>query len=342
MKKTHLISLGLLFLLFCGIFSSACQQQKTEKVHSQVSSYPLSVPKGFPEPNISNDNPLTIESVALGKKLFFDPILSSDSSIACASCHHPRKAFSDTVKFSRGVSGRLGKRNAPPLMNLAYNTAFLRDGGARTLALQVMVPLTDHAEMNLTLKEAVKRLKNQPEYVEMTQKAYNREISGFTITRALAAFQKTLISGNSPYDQYHFEGQKDAFSPAQIRGLALFQSKKTNCTQCHSGFNFTSNAYENNGLYIHYKDEGRFLITRDSVDMAKFKVPSLRNIALTAPYMHDGSLNTLEEVIRHYEMGGKPHVSKSPHIRPFELTEQEREDLKAFLEGLTEVNLDHY
>lgn len=335
MKKLIFIGFWLLLLLLCGIFPSACHQ-KTEKPTPPLSElYPLSIPKGFPEPNIAADNPLTKASVALGKKLFFDPILSSDSSIACASCHHSHKAFSDTLKFSRGVEGRLGKRNAPPLMNLAYNTAFLRDGGARTLPLQVLVPLTDHAEMNLTPKEAVKRLKNQPEYVEMTQKAYNKDINLFTITRALAAFQKTLISGNSPYDLYHFEGQKDALSPSQIRGLNLFQSSKTNCTKCHNDFNFTSNAYENNGLYAHYQDEGRFLITRDSADMAKFKVPSLRNIALTAPYMHDGSLNTLEEVIRHYESGGKAHVSKSPHIRPFELTEQEREDLKAFLEGLT-------
>lgn len=341
LKKLQLISISCFFLLFCGIFSPSCQQ-KEERVIPVNNPYPLKIPKGFPEPNISSDNPLTVESVALGKKLFFDPILSSDNSIACASCHHPQKAFSDTVQFSQGVAGRLGKRNAPPLMNLVYNETFLRDGGARTLPLQVLVPLTDHAEMNLSLKEAVKRLKNQPEYVEMTQKAYNREINGFTITRALAAFQQTLISGNSPYDEYHFEGKKEALSSAQIRGLKLFQSEKTNCTKCHSGFNFTSNTYENNGLYAHFKDEGRFLITRDSTDIAKFKVPSLRNVALTAPYMHDGSLNTLEEVIQHYESGGKSHKHQSPHIRGFELTEQEREDLKVFLESLTDKNIGQF
>ncbi|MGB1242914.1 MAG: cytochrome-c peroxidase [Chitinophagales bacterium] len=338
MKKSLFIWFSLLLLLFCGIFPSACQQKIEKPKPLPFELYPLSIPKGFPKPNIAADNPLTKVSVALGKKLFFDPILSSDSSIACASCHHSHKAFSDTVRFSRGVEGRLGKRNAPPLMNLAYNTTFLRDGGARTLPLQVLIPLTDHAEMNLRPKEAVKRLKNQPEYVEMTRKAYNKEINLFTITRALAAFQKTLISSNSAYDKYHFEDQKDALSPSQMRGLELFQSAKTSCTKCHSDFNFTSNTYENNGLYAHYQDEGRFLITRDSIDMAKFKVPTLRNIALTAPYMHDGSLNTLEEVIQHYESGGKPHVSKNPHIRPFELTEQEREDLKVFLESLTDVS----
>lgn len=322
-------------MLFYGLFLPSCNQSQ-EQPQKEGVPFALQIPIGFPDPIIAEDNPLTEASVELGKKLFFDPILSIDSSISCRSCHHPNRAFSDTVAFSRGVEGRLGKRNAPSLMNLVYQNAFLRDGGARTLPLQVFVPLTDHAEMALTMNEAVKRLKKQPEYVELTQKAYNRDINSFTVTRALAAFQQTLISGNSAYDRYHFEGKKEALSPAQIRGLALFQSPKTNCTKCHEGFNFTSNAYENNGLYADYKDEGRFLITRDSSDIGKFKVSSLRNVALTAPYMHDGSVNTLEEVIQHYENGGKSNVNKSPHIRPFELTKQERGDLKAFLESLTD------
>ncbi|MFK7906732.1 MAG: cytochrome-c peroxidase [Chitinophagales bacterium] len=334
MKKTTIIFVGLQFLLLCSIFFPSCQQ-KEEQVERDL--YTLNIPVGFPEPNIAADNPLTKASVALGKKLFFDPILSRDSSIACASCHHPNRAFSDTVALSRGVEGRLGSRNAPTLMNLAYHPVFMRDGGARTLPLQVLIPLEDHAEMDFSAQEAVERLRKHSEYVEMTRKAYGREINTFTLTRALAAFERTLISGNSPFDQYHFQDQKEALSAAQIRGWELFRSAKTNCSKCHEGFNFTTNAYENNGLYSAYKDEGRFLITRDSADIALFKIPTLRNISLTAPYMHDGSMETLEEVIRHYESGGKQHIHKNPMLQPFELTEVERNDLKAFLESLTDL-----
>jgi len=333
LKKTAFIFVGLQFLLLYGIFFSSCQQKK-EQVERDL--YPLNIPTGFPPPTIEADNPLTKASVALGKKLFFDPILSRDSSISCASCHHSNRAFSDTVAVSKGVEGRLGSRNAPTLMNLAYHPVFMRDGGARTLALQVLIPLEDHAEMDFSTQEAVERLRKSPEYMEMTRKAYGRKINTFTLTRALAAFERTLISGNSAFDQYYFQDQKQALSADQIRGWELFRSTKTNCSKCHEGFNFTTNAYENNGLYSEYKDEGRFLITRDSADMALFKIPTLRNIASTAPYMHDGSTKTLEEVIRHYESGGKPHFNKSPKIRPFELTEGDRRDLKAFLESLTE------
>ncbi|MGB1240968.1 MAG: cytochrome-c peroxidase [Chitinophagales bacterium] len=334
MKKTTFFFVGLQFLLFYSIFLSSCEQ-KGEGIEEDL--YTLNIPVGFPKPNIETDNPLTKSSVVLGKKLFFDPILSRDSSIACVSCHHPSRAFSDTVVLSRGVEGRLGNRNAPTLMNLAYYSVFMRDGGARTLPLQVLIPLTDHAEMDFSAQEAVERLRMDSEYVEMTRKAYGSEINTFTLTRALAAFERTLINGNSAFDQYYFQSQKEAFSAAQIRGWELFRSEKTNCSKCHKGFNFTNNAYENNGLYSEYKDEGRFLITRDSADIAKFKVPTLRNIGLTAPYMHDGSIGTLEEVIGHYESGGKQHIHKNPMLQSFELTEEERNDLKAFLESLTEL-----
>ncbi len=333
MKKTTIIFVGFQYLLFYSIFFSSCEQ---DKGRIERDPYTLNIPAGFPEPIIPADNPITKASVALGKKLFFDPILSRDSSIACASCHHPSRAFGDTVVLSRGVEGRLGSRNAPTLMNLAYHPVFMRDGGARTLPLQVLIPLEDHAEMDFSAQEAVERLRKYPEYVEMTRKAYGQEINTFTLTRALAAFERTLISGNSAFDAYYFQDQKEALSAAQLRGWELFRSAKTNCSKCHEGFNFTTNAYENNGLYSEYKDEGRFLITRDSADIALFKIPTLRNISLTAPYMHDGSMQTLEEVIRHYEGGGKQHIHKSPKLRPFELTEGERSDLKAFLESLTE------
>ena len=340
MKKKSFILFYGKFLLFCGLLFLSCQQKKVKTNAVLTSDYKLQIPYGFPQPAIEADNPLTEEKVELGKKLFFDPILSRDSSISCASCHHPNRAFSDTLALSRGVEGRLGMRNAPTLMNLAYHPYFLKDGGARTLPLQVFVPLEDHAEMDFSMEEAVKRLRNHSEYVEMTQKAYGRTVNSFTLTRALAAFERTLISGDSAFDRYYFQEKKEALSPAQIRGWEIFQSERTHCSTCHEGFNFTTNAFENNGLYANYKDEGRFLISRDSSDMATFKVPTLRNIALTAPYMHDGSVETLEEVVRHYESGGKPHPHKSELIGGFVLSDREREDLVAFLESLTDSTFD--
>ncbi len=335
-KKINFLTFLFILVLFCYLIPPSYHQNTTQIVGTDTNLYPLEIPKGFPPPITKSDNPLTVESVALGKKLFFDPILSIDSTIACASCHHPDRGFSDTIALSRGVEGRLGTRNAPTLMNLAYHTAFMKDGGARTLALQVMIPLMDHAEMDFKMRKAVERLRQIPEYVELTQRSYGKKINSFTITRAIAAYERTLISGNSPFDYYYFHGEKEALTESQIRGWELFQSNKTNCSHCHSGFNFTSNGYENNGLYVEYKDEGRFLLTRDSSDMGKFKIPTLRNIALTAPYMHDGSLATLEEIISHYENGGKRHRNQNSKIGGFKLSEQERVDLIAFLEGLTD------
>lgn len=336
MRNNYFFTLLFVSAVIISLINPGCNTSSNEAVSLYTAPYTLEIPKGFPPPITKPNNPLTVESVALGKKLFFDPLLSVDSTIACASCHHPNRAFSDTVVLSRGVEGRIGVRNAPSLMNLAYHTAFMKDGGARTLALQVMIPLTDHAEMDFEMKKVVERLRKIPKYVEMTQQAYGKQINGFTITRAIAAYERTLISGNSPFDRYYFHEEKDALTESQIRGWELFQSKKTNCTHCHSGFNFTSNGYENNGLYASYKDEGSFVISRDSSDIGKFKIPTLRNIALTAPYMHDGSLGTLEEVIRHYEKGGNKHRNQSSDIGGFEFLEQERVDLIAFLESLTD------
>lgn len=295
----------------------------------------MKIPKGFPTPVIPEDNQLTIARVELGKKLFFDPILSRDFSISCATCHHPEKSFSDTVALSKGVFGRKGLRNSPSLANIAYKNQFFMDGGVPTLELQVTAPIQDHNEMDLNILDVVQRLKSEPDYVKLSMQAYNQEPSPYVITRAIASYERTLISGNSSYDQYK-NGNETALTHSQKRGMGLFYSARTNCSSCHNGFNFTSNNFENIGLYSLYKDSGRMRVTLNEVDRGKFIVPSLRNVAVTAPYMHDGSMESLEEVIDFFNGGGHTHSNKSYLVKNLSLTNQEKNDLVNFLKSLTD------
>lgn len=290
----------------------------------------LQVPDGFPEPIFPEGNELTEARWLLGKKLFFDPVLSRDSSISCASCHLPQFAFSDTAAFSPGVDGAPGTRNAPSLANVAYHPYFMREGGVPTLEMQILVPIQEHNEFDFNILLIAERLQGDSLYRAMSQTAYGREPDHFVITRAIACFERTLLSGDSAYD-------RNELTSAAERGRQLFFGEKTQCSQCHGGFNFTHYAFENNGLYEEYADPGRFRLTGLEQDRALFKVPSLRNVALTAPYMHDGSLGSLKEVVAHYSSGGAAHPNKSPLIRPLGLSAQERADLVAFLESLTDV-----
>lgn len=296
----------------------------------------MEIPKGFPEVDAPEGNEFTQARWDLGKKLFFDPILSADSSISCASCHHPQLAFSDNLPFSLGVEGAIGTRNSPTLANVAYHPYFTREGGVPTLEMQTLVPIQEHNEFNFNILLIAERLKQNAEYVVMSKEAYDREPDAFVITRSLACFERSLLSGYSSYDQYVNYGKTDALSEAAINGMNLFFGERTHCSSCHSGFNFTNYAFENNGLYENYTDEGRFRLTSKEADRALFKVASLRNIELTAPYMHDGSMNTLEEVIAHYQSGGKNHPHKSDLLKPLNLTETEQQELIAFLKSLTD------
>ena len=299
-------------------------------------AYNLEIPKGFPAMAIPVDNQLTVQRVALGKKLFFDNILSRDSSVSCSSCHLPEYGFSDPEQFSKGVAERIGFRQSITLTNVAYNTLFFWDGGATSLELQLLAPIENPDEMDMNMPKLIERLSNHPDYPALFKKAYDREIDPFTITRALAAYERTLISGNSRYDMYVNAGKEDALTESEKRGLEVFNSSRTNCSQCHSGFNFTSFGFENNGLYEYFADSGRARVTTLRSDVGLFKVPTLRNIGVTAPYMHDGSLTTLEQVIEHYQAGGKLHENKSPLITGFQLTTQEKTDLLNFLNSLTD------
>ncbi len=296
----------------------------------------MEAPKGFEEIEFPDDNAFSQSRWDLGKRLFYDPIMSLDSTISCASCHNSELAFSDSVSFSLGVSDRLGNRNAPTLANVAYHPYFTREGGVPTLEMQILVPIQEHDEFDFNIVLLAERLKADSSYVKMSMEAYDREPDAFAITRSLACFERSLVSGYSRYDHYESYGDLDALTKSEINGMDLFFSEKTNCSNCHGGFNFTNYNFENNGLYEEYEDVGRFRFTGNEEDIARFKIPSLRNIELTAPYMHDGSLQSLQQVIDHYDSGGKNHPHKNVLIKPLNLTEQEKEDLIAFLKSLTD------
>ncbi len=292
------------------------------------------VPSHFPIPDMPQDSFPTELKVAFGRKLFYDPILSRDGTISCASCHNPSLAFSDDVALSLGVEKRLGTRNSPSLANVVYQKALLREGGIPTLEQQILVPIQEHNEFDDNMLVIVKKIKNDKEYVNLAKSAFNREIDPFVITRSIAAFERTLISGNAKYDKAINDKLK--LTAIESQGKDLFFSEKTNCSRCHGSILFTNQGFENNGLYEHYQDEGRKRLTGLDSDDARFKVPSLRNIELTAPYMHDGSITTLEGVIEHYSDNVANHVNKSNLVRSLQLTKEEKSALLAFLKTLTD------
>lgn len=322
----HLI--GLFFLCW-----SACTK---EAAPSMPEGELFRVPPGFPAPEMPSDNALSAARVALGKRLFYDPVLSRDSSLSCGSCHKQQFAFADSLATSPGVDNRPGTRNSPSLANVAYQKRLLREGGVPTLEMQVLVPIQEHNEFDFNILEIADRLKSKPEYVDLAWEAYQRPPDAFVITRAISAFERTLVSGNAPFDQWFFQGKKSAVTETTKRGYQLFTSERLGCGQCHGGFLFTDQGFANNGLYEQYADSGRIRLTGLESDRAIFKVPSLRNIAVTAPYMHDGSLPTLDAVLDHYQTGGKAHPNKSPLLKPFSLSGQERNDLLSFLHSLTD------
>ena len=316
------------------VIISSCQRDEVEPMHTAPKL--MEIPKGFDSIEFPDDNAYTQARWELGKKLFFDPVMSIDSSISCASCHNPELAFSDKLALSLGVENRLGTSNASTLANVAYHPYMLREGGVPSLEMQILVPIQEHNEFDYNIVLLAERLTKIPEYVNMTQTAYERAPDPFTITRALANFERSLISGYSRYDHYENYGDENALNASELRGMDLFFSAKTNCSSCHSGFNFTNYAFENNGLYEQYESVGRFRVTGKESDRATFKIPSLRNIAITSPYMHDGSINNLEDVIAHYNSGAKNHPQKSELIRPLNLTVGEQNDLLQFLNALTD------
>jgi len=312
--------------------------------------YTLKIPPFFEQnilaPVIPINNPLTWEGVALGKKLFFDPILSVDNSISCADCHAPSTSFTDKDQFSDGVNGLLGDRNSMPLFNLAWNydERFFWDGSAFSLEEQVFHPVTDVEEMANTWSNVVSELGANSDYPDLFLAAFgDSKIDSIKVAKAIAQFERTLISSDSKFDNY-LAGAIE-LSPSEENGLAVFMDEtRGDCFHCHGNPNnplWTDNIFHNNGLDSTFTDLGLGAVTGDPADNGKFKSPSLRNLAFTAPYMHDGRFATLGEVIDHYSEGLKPSATIDPLMKKVaqggvRITEKDKADLKAFLLSLSD------
>ncbi len=336
--------------------------------------YVWDLPKWVPRPRMPADNPMTLAKVNLGRHLFYEKRLSINQTVSCGSCHIQSLAFTDGKALAQGATGEIHPRNSMSLTNVAYLPVLTWANPLQTrLEDQALVPLFGEHPVEMGMagreQEMISMLKQDPQYQNFFPEAFPEVNDPFTIhhlVQAIATFERTLISVNSPYDQYRYGGDTTAISAAAKRGEALFQSERLECFHCHSGFNFSDSliheqlafqeiAFHNTGLYnlkgqglYPYPNQGVYEISHKPADMGRFRTPTLRNIALTAPYMHDGSLSTLDDVIDHYSAGGQtihtgPYAGvgsqnpfKSTFVKGFKLTSQERQDLVAFLESLTD------
>ena len=287
----------------------------------------------YPEMQFPLDNPANPDAAKLGERLFFDPILSIDSTISCGSCHKPEMGFATNDAVTPGVDGALGKRNSPSLMNVGFQPYFMREGGVPSLEMQVLVPLGDGTEMAHNVVDAVRRLNRNTSYRNEFLAVYGDTASPYLLVRALANFERTLIDFSSAFDSY-INGEGSSLSAEAVKGGQLFYGK-ANCVECHSGVLLTDFSFANNGSAIlDSSDYGRELLTNESDDRYVFKTPSLRYVKQTAPYMHDGSVSTLAAVIEQYNSGGVSHSFTDPRIQPLDLSTAERNQLLAFLEAL--------
>ncbi|MDB5954302.1 cytochrome c peroxidase [Ramlibacter sp.] len=288
-------------------------------------------------PPMPPDNPGTPARIQLGKALFFDPRLSGSGTTSCASCHNPALGWSDGLKTAVGVGGQVLARATPTVVNTAFNTQFMWDGRKKSLEDQALGPMKARDEMDTDFATLFERLRGLPAYVALFDEAYPREgITEETIAKALATFERTLVSSDSPFDRW-LAGDAQALTPAQWRGFQVFANPdKGNCAACHNGPNFTDNGFHNIGIAASGKpDPGRFGVRPVASMKGAFKTPTLRDIELTAPYFRDGSAATLREVVDHYVRGGDDRSNLSTNMKPLHLSEQEKEDLVAFLRSLT-------
>jgi cytochrome c peroxidase len=294
------------------------------------------VPAGLPPLVWPADNPYSPEKVELGRYLYFDRRLSADGTVSCASCHDPRHGFTDGAAVSTGIRGQKGTRSAPTILNRAYSLAQFWDGRAATLEEQAIVPMESPFEMGNTHQAVVATLSGIAGYRAMFARAFGSDgVDIERVTMAIACFERTVLSGNSPYDRYK-RGDSTALTAEQVRGMAVFFDRAS-CDRCHQGSNFTSNAYANegNGADKAEPDVGRYAVTHDARDWGAFKIPTLRDVEHTAPYMHDGSLQTLEDVVEFYNKGGIPNRNLDANIRPLHLSDRQKAGLVAFLKGLS-------
>jgi cytochrome c peroxidase len=318
-----------------GIKAGACALPAFV-ILSIAADRPPAVPAGLPPLIWPADNPYSAEKAELGRNLYFDRRLSADGTVSCGSCHDPGHGFTDGAALSTGIRGQKGTRSAPTILNRAYSLAQFWDGRAATLEEQAIVPMESPFEMGNTHQSVVATLSGIPGYRAMFAKVFGSDgVDIERVTMAIACFERTVLSGNSPYDRYK-RGELAALTAAQVRGMAVFFDKAS-CDRCHQGSNFTSNAYANEGIGADKPepDVGRYAVTHDPRDWGAFKIPTLRDVEHTAPYMHDGSLQTLEEVAEFYNRGGIPNRNLDANIRPLHLSDQQKTDLVAFLKGLS-------
>ena len=343
-QKNNILTIVFIVILF------SCQPDK-DNIFS-TSPYVLEIPNHFP--TINNSEDITLEGVNLGRKLFYDPILSDADKISCASCHIQSLAFSEPQALSMGVNGDLTNRNSMNLFNLNWQNNFFWDGRVSSLEEQAIETVSSHIEMNGSWEIISYKLNSHPEYPNLFKSAFNiDDIDSNYVVKAIGQFEKTLISGNSKFDKF-YRGEL-IFSDTELRGWDLFNLDGpydgADCFHCHQAPLFTDNIFHNNGLDSdeNFNDLGLYLVTQNSSDKAKFKTPSLRNIELTPPYMHDGRFQTLDEVIEHYNFGGHISSTIDPLMKNLGegllLNQSDKDALKAFLLTLTDEefinNLNH-
>lgn len=327
-----------IIVLISGFIFTLISCSDTGNINQQKYYDFLKVPDDFPPIPFPADNPFSTAKAELGRKLFYEPILSKDSTIqSCSHCMKQAHSFSDASSISMGFNGEPQYRNTMVFANLAYRKLIFWDGRASKIESPAYRSFFLPNVFNSDTNEINKRLQNHPVYPEMFRKAFGDSAKAgcYLASLALATFVRTLVSGNSNYDKY-VRGDKTALNQSEIRGMDLFFSKRTRCSVCHSGQFFSDDKFHNTGVSIHYFDRGRYYITGIQSDRGKFLTPSLRNVELTAPYMHDGEMPDLESIIENYNRGGKPFINRDSLLSPLNLTQQEKNDLLAFLKSLTD------
>ena len=344
------------FIILSG-FLLACEPPPLDQ-----KQYDWELPKGFPSPLVPKNNPMSAAKVALGKKLFFDVDLSFNQSTSCASCHQPQFAFSEPQKMAIGSTGQGHRRNTQSLVNVAYNSNLTwAHSGLNQIEQQILIPMFSENPIELGItgheKEVLQRFETK-NYSKLFARAFDNNADFDKIVKALASYVRSLTSFASPFDEYAYQSNDDAMTDAAKRGMELFFSEKFECFHCHGGFNFTQSSqhenqrldlrpFHNTGLYnvddrgaYPISDQGLIEVTLQPQDMGRFRAPTLRNVEVSAPYMHDGSLATLEDVIEFYAAGGKgqgvANPLKSPFLAGFELQFEQKQDLIEFLHSLTD------
>ncbi len=319
-------------LIFCFFVTGILSGCADEGLQDRTISFKQ--PHYFPNITFPEGNEPTQLRFELGRKLFYEKQLSKNEDVSCASCHRLPAAFTDGRTVSSFHENEFA-RNAPTLANLAWSPYFMSEGGVPTLELQALGPIHEKHELALSMEEVIARLKNKSNYSILSKSAYGRELDAFTITRALACFERALISGDSKFDRYYFLKSND-YSDVEQKGMELFFSERTQCSSCHALPFFTD--YEFYSLGLEDADIGLERRTYSVADRGKFKTPTLRNIELTAPYMHNGSMSSLEEVVSFYNNGGGTRSTKDSRVKPMNLSKEEEAELVAFLKTLTDWN----